>query len=229
MVANIRNLSFAITSLLITCEKLSDSCTHEGPSPPFSAKTRVLEGSSTELSLSSTASSARLISSKSSMLPSFIDRTNGPSTHSKREEYFWKRDSTSRRAVATSWICRGSACCDGGVPSALPLANLRLFLFDILSCSGLPLLGKSRRYNLDSPRMNSTVSFGEVIVSLLYSGSSKDESNQLSMSSLVFCDISCAMSCRPRIGRNPPRRSLVSVLAWQLTTVSFIWRMTLNS
>ena len=64
IVANILKSSCARTSYPCSLPPGTDES-----SPPFSARTRVLDGSRTEFSLSSTASSAKLISSRSNKCP----------------------------------------------------------------------------------------------------------------------------------------------------------------
>mmetsp|Transcript_53170 Transcript_53170/g.159131 ORF Transcript_53170/g.159131 Transcript_53170/m.159131 type:complete len:232 (-) Transcript_53170:1994-2689(-) len=117
-------------------------------SPPFSANVSVRLGSNTELRRSSTASSARLISSNRRRWPERIAETSGPSTHSKRERYRACRSSISRRRGLASSSCFESRRCSSdwrSVPSGStsgsgspcwvgalsPSRSLRLFLFPL--------------------------------------------------------------------------------------------------
>ena len=81
------------TTLKCSAAKIvSTSCWEEPLLLPFSARTRVLSGSSTLFSRSRTESSAREISSHKNMAPSFMARTRGPSDHSNSFVTFpsWK-------------------------------------------------------------------------------------------------------------------------------------------
>mmetsp|Transcript_36374 Transcript_36374/g.91873 ORF Transcript_36374/g.91873 Transcript_36374/m.91873 type:complete len:207 (-) Transcript_36374:3896-4516(-) len=69
--------------MVATMRKPSAATTTSALSPPFSARVRERPGSSTLLRRSSTASSAKLISSMSRQSPSRIAVTSGPSAHTK--------------------------------------------------------------------------------------------------------------------------------------------------
>ena len=219
IVANIRNCSSALTSLLKLWTALL-SCAHTGPSPPFSARVIVLDGSKTEFRRSKTASSARLISSKSNIQPSFIDVTRGPSTHSNSEVYFWYIAVTSSRVFLTNSPCTRFV---GDAASAVPLASLRLFLSDVSVWAWSSFVFP--RYDVDSSFKKSTIAFGSCDEGEI-EDMSNEESFQFWTSSDTIWIISSTMFWRPRMGRKPPKRSLVSVLAWQLTTVRCDFRMT---
>mmetsp|Transcript_10642 Transcript_10642/g.23639 ORF Transcript_10642/g.23639 Transcript_10642/m.23639 type:complete len:232 (+) Transcript_10642:346-1041(+) len=161
------------------------------------------------------------------MSPSFIACTKGPSDHSKRDSYLLCRSVISSQSCLDSAGIRGSKLFRSCSSLWQSFIFCRFWWRFIPSFWEASILSPTAVANFT---MRATASSDKL--ASFTSSETKAESVRLSPEKLLETisqslrkrtRISCAKTLLPRTGRKPPRRSEVSVVAWQFTTRSALF------